>query len=313
MNIETFAGVVLARNIDVETPDAEISRLAHAKFTDKAFCQLNIIPFDETTTADSIRIRIISKLLKDRVVYVMKYTDVDTLLSDDWSEIATASGWSRDLPLDDWRGCTFENKSLIKLELNGMLPRFWAGPTISSLPESLGTFIRLQALTCIDCDSLTALPATLGNCVQLQKLTCDCCPSLTVLPATLGNCVRLQALNCTGCQSLTELPATLGNCVQLKSLLCNYCVSMTALPETLGNCVQLQELYCNDCKNLTALPVTLGNCAQLQKLRCECCPSLTALPATLGNCVQLEEIRCYGCSPAVESQAEEILVLPHNL
>jgi Leucine-rich repeat (LRR) protein len=241
MNIETFAGVVLARNIDVETPDAEISRLAHAKFADKAFCQLNIIPFDETTTADSIHIRIISKLLKDRVVYVMKYTDVDTLLGDDWSEIATAAGWSRDLPLDEWIGCTFEDKSLIELEPYS--------PTMSSLPESIGTFIRLQALTCIDWASLTALHVTLGNCVQLQKLDCSGCPFLTALPETLGNCVQLQALYCSDCTSLTALPETLGNCVQLQELHCEGCESLTALPETLGNCVQLQALYCVGCNS----------------------------------------------------------------
>ena len=78
-------------------------------------------------------------------------------------------------------------------------------PKLISLPESIGTLDRLEALD-LSCSQLLELPDTIGGLKALTSLDLSDCTSLTKLPGTIGELGALTELNLDGCSSLTTLP-----------------------------------------------------------------------------------------------------------
>ena len=119
-------------------------------------------------------------------------------------------GWSLELDVSKWEGCTFEGSTLIKINLYSRSNQL---TTFTTLPD-LSKCVSLKELQCFD-NQLTTLP-DLSKCVLLAYLDCGT-NLLTELP-DLSKYVSLKYLYCRANQ-LTELP-DLSKCVSLKYLEC---------------------------------------------------------------------------------------------
>ena len=119
-------------------------------------------------------------------------------------EYAEEYGWSLEIDTIEWKGCTFEGTTLIKLNCSN-------NNQLTELPD-LRQCVSLKALNCSG-NRITELP-DLRECVSLETLSCSY-NQLTTLP-DLRQCVSLVELYCSGNQ-LTELP-DLRQCVSLKEL-----------------------------------------------------------------------------------------------
>ena len=122
-----------------------------------------------------------------------------------------------------------------------------------SLPESIGTLDRLEALDLSKCPQLLELPDTIGGLKALTELNLYGCSNLAALPESLGTLDGLRLLNLSKCPQLLELPHTIGGLKALTLLNLSGCESLTKLPAAIGELGALTELCLIGCSSLVEL------------------------------------------------------------
>jgi hypothetical protein len=234
--IEEMSGNVLAVNVPNNTTDVEICKIAQMnKKNSKSHAK---IALRKTRTVSD---------LFEQVVVVVWQDDASTMLNPDdpaMVRLAAHMEWTRDVPLVKWRGCTFEGRTLLKLDINT-----GAAWTEKTLPDAICTFVKLHTLCLYDQYMLQRLPDALGKLTYLQILDCNGCYQLQKLPNSIGQCTQLQTLNCAFCERLTELPQSIGQLCLLTLLDC-YSTDLRCLPNTINQLTQLRELDCRLCDHL---------------------------------------------------------------
>ena len=171
-------------------------------------------------------------------------------------------------------------------------------PKLISLPESIGTLDRLEALD-LSCSQLLELPDTIGGLKALTSLDLGRCSSLAALPAAIGGLGALKQLWLRDCSSLTALPESIGKLGALTRLDLNECSSLTTLPDAIGRLGALMTLNLDGCSSLVELPDAIGELKALTELSLNECSGLTVLPEAIGELGALTELWVTGCSSLV--------------
>jgi hypothetical protein len=176
----------------------------------------------------------------------------------------------------------------------------------TSLPDELGRFTRLEALSLHD-TLVEDLPDSIGELSQLRELVVsyqhpryfdrligERCP-LRRIPETISSLQKLETLDLSG-NSIRALPEAIGGLKALKVLRLAGC-PLTALPESIGKLANLEDLDLSGCP-LEGLPESLG---QLKRLRSMVLKgwnwgdsTLAVLPESLGDLASLEELDLSG-------------------
>jgi hypothetical protein len=126
------------------------------------------------------------------------------------------------------------------------------GDKIESLPDSIGSLIRLKSLS-ISNNRLSILPDSIGNLTNLANLSTDG-NNLTSLPDSIGRLVNLQSLYLSH-NLLTAIPATIGDITNLERLSLNF-NKIKTLPESLSKLQYLKKFYLSNNK-LSSIPASV--------------------------------------------------------
>ena len=203
-----------------------------------------------------------------------------------------------------------------------------ANPTLTRLPDSIGTLSNLTSLNLSGCTRLEPLPRSMAHLTELRSLVLS--GKLRVLPRWFHKLQKLTSLSFHGCHYLQSLPQTIGNLSNLTSLHLRGCGSILSLPSSIGNLSKLTSLDLTGCSKLVSLPKSMTTelrslglsgqftsvpmwVCELQKLTSLSffrCAYLESLPESIGNLTHLHSLDLSRCENLV-SLPESIGNLTH--
>ncbi|KAL3744250.1 hypothetical protein ACJRO7_013498 [Eucalyptus globulus] len=206
--------------------------------------------------------------------------------------------------------------NLLTLDLSGCI-------NLDRLPESIGSFVKLQRLS-LGRGGQTSFLSNLinhrsnrfpNNAIgKLKQLEPTYLPSVGIqeLPQTVGDLKNLKILDITA-SKLSNLPSTIGKLGNLEELHASHCkslegeicidglsslklvvlswTSISSFPDTLNKLSRLEKLDLRGCKMLQSLPKSMSELPSLQHLQLIDCYELKSLPK-LPSCLTVLEVTC---------------------
>lgn len=166
---------------------------------------------------------------------------------------------------------------------------------LRSLPDSIGSLVRLEVLLLGGCSSMAQLPESVTCLHLLQRLDLAHCAALQQLPDLLGNLTSLEALDLSSCHSLQQLPASVGALRSLRMLDASSCMALRQLPDSMGSLCSLEMPDVSSCQALQQLPDSIGSLSSLKTLSVSGCVALQRLPDSIGCLSRLEVLDISWC------------------
>ncbi len=170
------------------------------------------------------------------------------------------TNWLTFKPVSTWNGITLDSSgrvSNIALFSNNLT---------GSLPNSIGNFTHLTAIS-LHINSIgNTIPSSIGNLTKLTNFDIGSNNFTGNIPATICNLTSLQELDLSGNQLTGSIPDSIGNLTNLLSLWLEYNSLSGSIPVSIGNLSKLGNLVLQNNQLSGAIPASMGNLTKLADL-----------------------------------------------